>query len=240
MSAHPTRPSVDLAPPPPARPRLALAMALLSIPGVTIAWDIAPGGGFTTGVPLGIVAIVIGQQARARLDGAKGRRMALSAIMIGTLAVLSVVLFTLAGAPDSKAQGQAPTSRTITLKELDKGAKFIHVRNTKTRHQRSIAIGDLIVFANPIADASGTVVGKLHADCAATVGNRDFRKGVVTCTGVLTLNDGALMLQTNSSPGNPITAGAIVGGTGPYAGARGVIVSKATASGADDTITLVG
>jgi hypothetical protein len=240
MSAHPVHQSVDLDPPPPARPRLALALALLSVPGVTMAWDVVPGGGFTTGVPLGIAAIVVGKQAHARLNGAEGRRMALSAICIGTIAVLSVALFMVAGAPDSKAQAQTPTGRTITLNELAKGSKFIHVRNTKTRHRTSMALGDLVVFTNPIADASGKLVGKLHADCAATVGNRNFLKGVLTCTAVLTLGDGALMVQTNSSPGTATTAGAIVGGTGAYAGARGVFVSKATARGADDTITLAG
>jgi hypothetical protein len=240
MSAHPITKTVDLDPPLPARPRLALGLALLSVPGVTIAWDIAPGGGFTTGVPLGIAAIVVGKQARTRLNGAQGSRMALSAICVGALAVLSVAFFMLAGAPDSKAAAQTPTTRTITLKELNAGSRFVHVRNTKTRHQRSIALGDLVVFTNPVTDSSGKHLGTLHANCAATVGNRSFLKSVLTCTAVLNLGDGALMVQTNSSPGIATTTGAIVGGTGAYAGARGVFVSKTTASGADDTITLDG
>ena len=84
----------------PARPRLALALALLSVPGVTVAWDVAPGGGFTTGVPLAIAAIVIGLQARSRLAGATGTRMALTAIAIAALALLSVAFFTAVGAPE--------------------------------------------------------------------------------------------------------------------------------------------
>ena len=59
MSTRTARPAVDLAPQAPARPRLALALALLSVPGVTFAWDVAPGGGFTTGVPLAIAAIAL-------------------------------------------------------------------------------------------------------------------------------------------------------------------------------------
>ena len=39
MSTHSVRPAVDVAPHAPARPGLALALALISIPGVTIAWD---------------------------------------------------------------------------------------------------------------------------------------------------------------------------------------------------------
>lgn len=231
------RPPVDLDPPAPARPRLALALALLSVPGVTIAWDIAPGGGFTTGVPLGIAAIMLGLQARARLDGVKGTRTALAAIGVGALAVLSVAFFMVVGPPDSEAQ--APTTRTITLKEIEKGSKFIHVRNTKTRNRRSMAIGDLIVFTNPLADASGQLAGTLHGDCTATVGNPDFRKGVLTCTVVLSLRDGDLMAQANTSPGRATTTGAVVGGTGGYAGARGIFVSDSRPGGVD-TITLAG
>jgi hypothetical protein len=100
MSARTARPAVDLAPPAPARPRLALALALLSVPGVTIAWDVAPGGGFATGIPLAIAAIVIGLQARTRLAGATGTRMALSAVAIASLALLSVAFFMAVGAPE--------------------------------------------------------------------------------------------------------------------------------------------
>jgi hypothetical protein len=134
MSATPARPTIDLDPPAAARPGLALVLALLSVPGVLVTWDVVPGGGFTTGVPLGIAAIVVGLQARARLGGAPGSRMALSAIVVAGLAVLSVVFFTIAGSPDSDAQAQAPApaAKTIVLKELDKGSTFKHVRNTKT------------------------------------------------------------------------------------------------------------
>ena len=52
------------------------------------------------GVAIGIAAIVIGLQARARLAGAKGTRMATIAVAIASLGVLSVVFFLLVGAPD--------------------------------------------------------------------------------------------------------------------------------------------
>ena len=48
------------------------------------------------------------------------------------------------------------------------------------------------------------------------------------------------MIQTNSSPGRETTTGAVIGGTGAYAGARGVLVSRSGRGGADDTITLIG
>jgi uncharacterized membrane protein len=96
MSTHTARPAVDLAPTKQARPRLALALALLAVPGVTIAWDL-PHGGFYIGVPLAAAAIVVGLQARARLSEAKGRIMATIAVAIAALAILSVALITAAG-----------------------------------------------------------------------------------------------------------------------------------------------
>jgi hypothetical protein len=47
-------------------------------------------------------------------------------------------------------------------------------------------------------------------------------------------------VQANSSPGSPTTTGAVTGGTGAYANARGVFVSTARQGGSDDTITLAG
>jgi hypothetical protein len=90
MSATHSVPPVDLAPAPQARPGLALLLAILSVPGSTIAWDL-PAGGLWIGLPLGVAAIVLGAQARARL--AAGRGMATAAIVIGGLALLSMVAF---------------------------------------------------------------------------------------------------------------------------------------------------
>lgn len=236
MSTQSTRTVIDLDPPAPARPGVALALALLTVPGVLITWDVVPGGGFTTGVPLGIAAIVIGLQARARLNGAKGTKMAQSAIGVASLAVLSVAFFTIAGSPDSKAQ--APTTRTILVKELEKGSTFKQVANTRSASGQALATADLIVFTNPLADAAGKRVGKLYVTCTTTVGNKSFLKATLTCTAVMTVADGSLSVVTNTSPGSTTTTGAVVGGTGVYAAAQGVLVSKRVKGGSDDTITL--
>jgi hypothetical protein len=55
-----------------------VALALLGVPGSTIAWDL-PAGGFWIGMPLAVAAIAIGLRARADA-GATGRRMAAAAI----------------------------------------------------------------------------------------------------------------------------------------------------------------
>jgi hypothetical protein len=96
MSSGTARPAVELAPSAPARPKLALALALISVPGVTLAWDIAAALGWA-GVA---VAIAVGLQARSRLEGGRGRMMASAAVVIAGLAALSVIVFLIIGAPD--------------------------------------------------------------------------------------------------------------------------------------------
>jgi hypothetical protein len=99
MSSHSAHTPIDLAPADRARPGLALALALVSVPGVTIAWDISGIAGIA-GTAIGIAAMVVGLKSRARLAGAKGTRMATAAVIIAGLAVLSVVFFLVVGPPD--------------------------------------------------------------------------------------------------------------------------------------------
>ena len=138
------------------------------------------------------------------------------------------------------ASAQSPGGRTLSLTELEKGSTFKHVRNTRTKSSRANSLGDVLVFTNPLADASGQVVGKLHASCATTVGARNFLKSVMTCAGSTVLRDGTLTWQATFKVNASTVTGAITGGTGAYANARGVFVSKEDRSGTHDTITLAG
>jgi hypothetical protein len=138
------------------------------------------------------------------------------------------------------ASAQSSGPRTLSFKELERGSTFTHIRNTKTASSQSNSQGDVITFTNPLADASGRVVGRIHVGCLTTTGARNFLKSVMTCTGVLVLRDGTLTLVANTSPGIPTTSGVITGGTGAYANAGGVISSKETDRGSIDTITLAG
>jgi hypothetical protein len=85
------REAVDIAPMR-ARPALALVLALLSIPGSTLAWDL-PSGGIWIGLPLGIAAIVLGLQARRRLGHSSMAvaAIAISVLMIGMMVVWKIV-----------------------------------------------------------------------------------------------------------------------------------------------------
>lgn len=140
----------------------------------------------------------------------------------------------------SGASAESPAPRTLTFTERQAGSTFTHIRNTKTTLPRSNSQGDLLVFTNPLADASGLIAGRLHVACVTTVGARDFRKSVLTCSGIVVLRDGTLSLQTTSSPGSSTTTAAVTGGTGAYATARGVLVSTNTGRESTDTITLAG
>lgn len=92
MESTVSRSGVDIAGQP-ARPGLALVLALLSVPGSTMAWDLwENGGGFVIGLPLAIAAIVLGVQARQR--SAEGRGKATAAIVIGGAMVAMMVVWT--------------------------------------------------------------------------------------------------------------------------------------------------
>ncbi|MEA2190829.1 MAG: hypothetical protein QOI73_950 [Solirubrobacteraceae bacterium] len=80
-----------------ARPGLALLLAILSVPGTTMVWDLdVPLPGFWIGLPLGIAAIVLARQARTEplTKGARAMTMAaliLAGLAIGQMLIVSVV-----------------------------------------------------------------------------------------------------------------------------------------------------
>jgi hypothetical protein len=160
-------------------------------------------------------------------------RLALVLLAAGLVAAIASL------AVRSSASAQNPTGRTLTFSELDRGATFIHIRNTKTKSRSANSQGDVLAFSSPLVDAAGARIGKVQWACTTTIGARDFTKSTATCHGVAALRDGTLTFQFNLSPSAATTTGAVTGGTGAYANARGVVVSKDTDAGADDTVTLV-
>jgi hypothetical protein len=153
------------------------------------------------------------------------------------LAVL-LGLFTAGLVLRSSASAQDPAPRTITIRETERGATFTHIRNTKGAPRQSNLAGDVIVFTNPIVDASGKRIGKSSVSCTTTSGARNFMKSKLTCSGVTELPDGSLMLQANVTPNARVTSGAITGGTGAYANARGVFANTVGRSGSQTVVTL--
>ena len=70
---------------------LALVLAVLGVPGVTIAWDL-PAGGFWIGIPLAVAAIVVGVRARGA-----SRRLATAAIVLAAIEILFTATWTVLG-----------------------------------------------------------------------------------------------------------------------------------------------
>jgi hypothetical protein len=136
----------------------------------------------------------------------------------------------------SGAAAQNPGPRTLVFKERQRDATFAHIRNTRPKTRRTNSAGDIFVLTSTLLDADGKVAGKTAATCITSTGARDFRKSLITCSGVFTLPDGTLTIQGNISPAveDRIVA-AVTGGTGAYAGARGALEF----AGGVDTITLV-
>jgi hypothetical protein len=77
----------------PARPRLALALAVLSVPGSTVAWELFDFAGLVIGLPLAIAAIVLGISARRALGGESGHGMATAAVVIATVMVAMMAVW---------------------------------------------------------------------------------------------------------------------------------------------------
>jgi hypothetical protein len=73
------------------RSGLALVLALLSVPGSTLAWDLFDAGGFVIGLPLAVAAIYLGIQAR-RAETSDGK--ALAAIVIAGAMILMMAVWT--------------------------------------------------------------------------------------------------------------------------------------------------
>lgn len=140
----------------------------------------------------------------------------------------------------SSASAQSPT--TLTFRELDKGSTFAFVDSaplSKAKGEPSASLGDRIVFTNPLVDSAGKRLGRLYVHCTVVVAARQANKAAFACEGVVSLGGGTLSIQTFLAHAGATVRGAVTGGTGAYANARGTLLSEPTKAGGDDVITLV-
>jgi hypothetical protein len=70
---------------------LALVLAVLSVPGSIVTWDVLPGGGFVWGAPLAVAAVGLGL---ASLRANRGR--AIAAVVIAGAMIAMMVIWTIA------------------------------------------------------------------------------------------------------------------------------------------------
>ena len=146
------------------------------------------------------------------------RRLAVAA---GAVAVLAV-----GGAAFAASSGaQAPGPQTLVLKEKEGQFAFIDQKPRSKKGRASL--GDEIVLSNPLFDAANKRVGDLQAVCTTVKAGREDKASYV-CQGVAHLNTGDILLQAHLKEqiGSVVVSGAITGGTGPYANARGTFTSE--------------
>jgi hypothetical protein len=181
------------------------------------------------------VAAAPPQVALSREEGDRmsPRFTALAAAGIAAAAVATPVL------AHSSAAGT-----TLTFRELNKGSRFGYIDNPPRNrsHRRPVfSVGDQIVLANPLADASGKI-GELRATCAITkkapASDAGLANGHPFCTGAFVLKAGTLFVAT-ADVGAKATTGAVVGGTGAYVGAHGTFTSTNTKTGSNDVVNLL-
>jgi hypothetical protein len=116
---------------------------------------------------------------------------------------------------------------TLTFKENEKAGTFTYIDNApKSKGKpQTISAGDEIVVTNPL-ETGGQKVGRLQASCVATKTTTTFAKAAFNCSGTFILNGEGTLVASTVISGSGSTEGAIIGGTGKYAGASGTFVSK--------------
>jgi hypothetical protein len=119
------------------------------------------------------------------------------------------------------AGAQAPT--TLSFKEVNKGGTFKIVDVPPKRKSRRAApsAGDGFVFTNPLQKSATTTAGSLHAHCTVTKGGKRFSSLIVLCDAAFKFGNGTIYVSTLTKLTQKTTVGAVTGGDGAYAGARG-------------------
>lgn len=165
-------------------------------------------------------------------DFKKSWRMCASAVAVSSC--VSAVLASSAGAIGGPA--------VLTFNELDKGATVHFVDNapraTLKHGVASVSPGDMLIFTNPLA-MEGTKVGKIRIVCTATSAGttKNLASAGFDCIGIAKIPNGSLVLvaELGASP----VEGAVTGGTGAYAGARGTFISRKGTGSSTTTVTLL-
>src|SRR5262245_12641805 len=101
--------------------------------------------------------------------------------------------------------------------------------------KRGPSAGDHNVVRSDVLDHAGKRVGRMDLDCILT---GTGRKMGGLCHGVLTLKEGQLVSEFAFGRSGATRVAAIIGGTGAYAGARGVSIVDTHGSDSDEPFTV--
>jgi hypothetical protein len=137
-----------------------------------------------------------------------------NALFVVALAGIGAVALTSAASG-----GRHPAAITIHAQ-----SKLEHVQGVDNAPQGRSA-GDLLVFTEELLDARGRKIGSDAATCTSLFDQR------FQCTGTYVLPGGQVMVQLIQPGPTGTYTQAIVGGTGRYARARGVVVVNQQSSG---------
>ena len=150
----------------------------------------------------------------------------------------AVAALVAAGALAVSGGAEAPAGQTIQVVEKGGTEKFVDVA-PRAKRGFDASAGDAFLFSSPLFDAANKRVGTLDVRCDFTKGGRAGR-GI--CDGVFALAGGDILISARLTTSGSVK-GAVVGGTGAYAGARGTFTSVDRPGGdnapSDDTITLL-
>jgi hypothetical protein len=151
-------------------------------------------------------------------------------------AVGAAVLYGTAASP----QSPAASPRTIAFTEVENKTPCCIVDaapKSRSKREPMMSAGDQLVFSQKVRDPSGKPIGTLYGDCTA-ITKAPLTRARFICDGLYAFTDGTMTATGLGGVGAPSSTGAITGGTGAYANARGTFSSKATKTGNDTIVTL--
>lgn len=107
------------------------------------------------------------------------------------------------------------------------------------QYGNGLRLGDRAAARGPLTDADGTKVGTAYGDCVVHRYIKDSETGLWTCTYVLDLGDGDLIVKGLDPRGPGVYEMAVLGGTGAYANASGDATFTDTLEETDMVIRLI-
>jgi hypothetical protein len=122
--------------------------------------------------------------------------------------------------------------RILTFTERQDDSSFSFVDNAPKSSTASdeprLSNGDQMTFTADMLDGSATDVGDMDVSCTVTAtASGSFDDSRAQCSGTADIPGGSLTLSVGGKAfGDGTTHGAVVGGTGDYAGATGIFSSS--------------
>ena len=151
-------------------------------------------------------------------------RVLAAASAVALLAVL------VAGCSGGGAAALTKQTLTFTERQNDNSASFVDnpPKSSATGDEPKLSPSDQLTFTAEMLDRSGKDVGNLDASCTVTAtATGSFDDSRAQCVGTADIPGGSLTLAVGGKAfGAGTTRGAVVGGTGDYAGATGSFTSS--------------